>query len=219
MDTILSPPRVPNPAIGRGDRAAAAAGLLYAALLIAGVALLGTPEGDAPDPVWTDHFADGGNRARVLAGGLSAVGAGIAFLVLAAGLARRLGSALVLCLGAAHGVLVVTAGLFGSSMAIVTDVAGMPLPDDPDLLRLSDALFFATLLLPALLTGGVFAWAAARTGGEQLPAPLRRSGYAVGVLSIAGLALIPVLLWLAWVLAVAVWLGGDPAGGLQGRDA
>ena len=85
-----------------------------------------------------------------------------------------------------------------------TAAAGMPLPRDPDLLRTSDALMFATLLLPGMLTAGLVAWCCAR--GGWLPRPLALSGHVVAVLSVAGLLLFPVILWLVWLLAVAVVL-------------
>ena len=181
--------------------------MLYVVLLVAGIAVLGTPEGDAGDAAWLEHFGDEGARRRVLAGGLLVVLAGATFLVVTASLAssvagRRTG--LLLGAGTAHGVLVMLAGLAGSSMALMSEVAGMPSPADPDLLRLSDALMFGTLLLPGMLTAGLVAWSCARSGG--LPRALAVTGQVVAVLSIAGIVLFPALLWLLWLLAVGVLL-------------
>jgi hypothetical protein len=189
-------------------RSAGIACVLYVLLLVAGVAVLGTPEGDADDATWEAHFSDEGSRQRVLAAGVLLVAAGLAFLVSAAGLAAKLtkGSQAILLVsaGTAHGILVILAGMVGSSIAVVTDLAGMPMPRDPDLLRMSDALMFATLLLPGMLTAGLVAWCCAR--GGWLPRPLAVAGLVVAVLSVAGLALFPVALWLVWLLAVAVVL-------------
>jgi hypothetical protein len=184
------------------SRSAGVAGLLYVLLLVTGIAVLGTPEGDAPDAEWVDHFTDSGNRTRVLLAGMSVMGAGLAFLVAAPGLVRRAGP-VASAASVAHAVLVLLAGLAGASIAIVVDVAGMPLPDDPDLLRLSDALLFATLLIPGLLTAGLLAWCVARSDDESLPTGVRRAGYVVAILSLGGIALIPALLWLVWVAVLS----------------
>jgi len=53
-----------------------------------------------------------------------------------------------------------------------------------------------------MLTAGLVAWCCAR--GGRLPRPLALAGVVVAVLSVAGLALFPVVLWLLWLLAVAV---------------
>jgi hypothetical protein len=189
-------------------RSAGIASVLYVLLLVTGVAVLGTPEGDADDATWVAHFSDKGSRQQVLAAGLLLVAAGLAFLVAVAGLAGRLATGsraiLLASAGTAHGLLVILAGMTGSSIAVVTDLAGMPMPRDPDLLRMSDALMFATLLLPGMLTAGLVAWCCGR--GGRLPRPLALAGVAVAVLSVAGLALFPVVLWLIWLLAVAVVL-------------
>jgi hypothetical protein len=193
---------------GSSTRSAGIAAVLYVLLLISGVAVLGTPEGDADDATWVAHFSDKGSRQRILAAGLLLVAAGLAFLVVAAGISGRLATGsraiLLASAGTAHGILVILAGMVGSSIPVVTDLAGMPMPSDPDLLRMSDALMFATLLLPGMLTAGLVAWCCAR--GGWLPRPLALAGVAVAVLSAAGLALFPVVLWLAWLLAVAVVL-------------
>jgi hypothetical protein len=189
-------------------RSAGIASVLYVLLLVTGVAVLGTPEGDADDATWVAHFSDKGSRQQVLAAGLLLVAAGLAFLVAVAGLAGRLATGsraiLLASAGTAHELLVILAGMTGSSIAVVTDLAGMPMPRDPDLLRMSDALMFATLLLPGMLTAGLVAWCCAR--GGRLPRPLARAGVAVAVLSVAGLALFPVVPRLIWLLAVAVVL-------------
>jgi hypothetical protein len=189
-------------------RSAGSAAVIYVVLLVAGVVVLGTPEGDADDATWVAHFSDRGSRRQVLAAGLLLVAAGLAFLVAVAGIAGRFATGsraiLLASAGTAHGILVVLAGMIGGSIAVVVDLAGMPVPRDPDLLRMSDALMFATLLLPGMLTAGLVAWICAR--GGWLPRPLALSGVVVAVLSVAGLALFPVVLWLVWLLAVAVLL-------------
>ena len=192
---------------GTTDRSTGIAGLAYVVLLFAGIFLLGTPEGDASDDAWTRHFADSGNRTAILAAAVATMVAGLAFLVFMTGLSHRVGpgsSGVLRSAGTAHGVLVMLAGLLGGSMAIMKDVAGMPLPEEVSLLRLSDALFFATLLLPGLLAAGLVAWSVARSGDAGIPLWLRRTGYGVAVLSIAGLMVFPALLWLVWVLLLAV---------------
>jgi hypothetical protein len=187
-------------------RPAGIAAALYVLFLVTGVAVLGTPEGDADDATWVAHFSDKASRQQVLFAGLLLVAAGLAFLVAAAGLAVRFATGsraiLLASAGTAHGVLVILAGMVGSSIAVVTDLAGMPMPRDPDLLRISDALMFATLLLPGMLTAGLVAWCCA--SGGRLPRPLALAGVVVAVLSVAGLALFPVVIWLVWLLAVAV---------------
>jgi hypothetical protein len=55
-----------------------------------------------------------------------------------------------------------------------------------------------------MLTAGLVAWCCAY--GGWLPRPLALAGVVVAVLSVAGLALFPVALWLVWLLAVAVVL-------------
>jgi len=189
-------------------RSAGIGAVLYVLFLVTGVAVLGTPEGDAADETWVAHFSDKGSRQQVLSAGLLLVAAGLAFLVAAAGLAVRFatGSRAVLLasVGTAHGILVIFAGMVGGSIAVVTDLAGMPMPRDPDLLRMSDALMFATLLLPGMLTAGLVAWCCAR--GGRLPRPLALGAVVVAVLSVAGLLLFPVVIWLVWLLAVAVVL-------------
>ncbi|MGH8868919.1 MAG: hypothetical protein ACRDYU_13095 [Actinomycetes bacterium] len=189
-------------------RAAGLAAIVYVVLVVAGVGLLGTPEGEASDATWVAHFADKGSRWQTLAAGLLLVVAGLAFLLATAGLVSRLApgtlATLLAAAGTTHGVLVVLAGMAGGSIAIITDLAGMPLPRDPDLLRASDAMMFATLLIPGMLAAGLVAWCCGR--GGWLPRPLALAGLVVAVLSVAGLALFPVFLWLLWLVAVAVVL-------------
>jgi len=195
------------------SRAAGGALLGYAVLMVAGVALLGTPEGDADDAVWVAHFADQDSRRQVLVAGLLVVVGGLAFLVGTAGLVARAASGpwatLLGSVGTAHGILVVVAGMVGSSMAITSELVGMPVPRDPDLLRLSDSLFFATLLIPGSLSAGLVAWCCASE--PWLPRPLALAGRVVAVLSVAGLALFPVVLWLLWIVAAAVVLMRNPS--------
>jgi hypothetical protein len=197
-------------AVERPGRTAGLAALAYVVLLLLGVLLLGTPEGDAPDEEWRQHFADKANRTQILLAGGAVVLAGASFLVAGTALARRLaGSSTSGLLGSAataHGVLVMLAGLAGASMALLRDVAGMPLSEDVTLLRLSDAMFFATLLLPGLVTAGLVAWCVARSAEDVLPGWLRRSGYGVAVLSLAGLLLFPVVVWVLWLVLLAIVL-------------
>jgi hypothetical protein len=189
------------------DRSTGIAGIAYVVLLFGGIFLLGTPEGDASDAAWSKHFADADNRTMILVAAAATMLSGLAFLVFMTGLARRVGpqqSGVLRSAGTAHGVLVMLAGLLGGSMAIMKDIAGMPLPAEVSLLRLSDALFFATLLLPGLLAAGLVAWSAARSPEAGLPLWLRRAGFAVAGLSLVGLAVFPALVWLIWVLVVSV---------------
>ena len=201
--------------LARSDRWAPYTGGVFVVLLVLGILLLGTPEGDAPDEEWLAHFSDSGNRTQAIVATYLTVVAGLSFLCFTVGLSRRIErpdepglARLALGAGTVYAALVAVAGVVGGLPALAHSVGGMPLIEDADLIRMTDALYFAILLIPGLLTAGVFAAAACR--GAALAFALPRwviiSGYVVAVLAVAGALAFPMALWLAWVLVASVAL-------------
>ncbi len=215
--TAMFPPTVGQP----GTRPVSAinavgplSGIFFVALFLISFMTMSTPDGDASDREWTSYWDDGGNRTQGITASISMMLAAVAFLWLVAALRRRVAGAVgtdaFFASGVAAGALMFLAGLGAGLVPLGYELADTPIPDDADVLRIVDGLYFGTILLPLpyALAGFLIPLFFALRGEHLMPEWLRIATLVVGVIALAGPFgfFVPHVLFLLWALAVSVVL-------------
>jgi hypothetical protein len=189
-------------------------GIFFVALFLLSFMVMSTPSGDASDREWTSYWEDSGNRAQGITSSIAMVLAAVAFLWLVAALRRRLAGAVgtdaFYASGIAAGALMFVAGLGAGLVPLGYELADTPIPDDADLLRIVDGLYFGTVFLPLpyALAGFLIPLFFALRGSLLVPRWLEWATLIVGIVALAGpLAFfVPHVLFLLWTLATSVTL-------------
>jgi hypothetical protein len=195
------------------ERWAAAAGIVFVVLFVAGFVVFGGPSTNAK---WAGWYSDGGHRASAIVGAYLSAFAILAFLWFVAGLRHRLtqAGASQALLGLASAAAVVFAVLALASIAARANIPGgkefgnEALPSGRDLPEQLNGLGFALLLLPGALALSVFTGTvtAACRQVAALPGWLTVAGYVVAVALLAGVLFFPVVLFLLWTLIASIVL-------------
>ena len=189
-------------------------GIFFVALFLISFMTLGTPDPDAGNREWTSYWEDSGNRVSGMTASIAMMLAAITFLWLVAALRRRLtpaiGTDAFYASGIAAGGLMFVAGLGAGMIPVGYALADVPIPDDADVIRLVDGLYYATLFLPLpyALAGFLIPLFFALRGEFLLPRWLEYATGVVGVVCLTGplLFVAPHALFMLWILAVSVTL-------------
>jgi len=189
---------------------AARAGGVFFVLFAVSMVVLGDLLGSFADSdrAFVDHFADGGNRAKDIAGSYLLVLAGLSMIRFAIALAavradRRL-PIFVTAFPAAGATIV--AGL--SLLTVPLSISFGDLTDDPGLGTAQAVLpqFGAVALaVGAMLPAAAFVIVLARTP-NLLPRWLSLASYPVAVLLLVAILVAPMMLWSIWIAAVSLTL-------------
>ena len=189
-------------------------GIFFVALFLTSFMTMSTPDGDASDREWTSYWEDSGNRVQGITASITMMLAAVAFLWLVAALRRRVAGAVgtdaFYAAGVAAGGLMLLAGLGAGLIPLGYELADTPIPDDADVLRIVDGLYFGTVFLPLpyALAGFLIPLFFALRGEHLMPEWLRIATLVVGIVALTGpfLFFIPHVLFLLWTLAVSVVL-------------
>jgi hypothetical protein len=189
-------------------------GIFFVALFLISFMTLNTPDPDEGNRVWTSFWEDSGNRAQGMTASIAMMLAAITFLWLVAALRRRLAPAVgtdaFYASGIAAGGLMFVAGLGAGLIPLGNALADVPIPDDADVIRMVDGLYYGTLFLPLpyALAGFMIPLFFALRGEFLLPRWLEYATAVVGVVCLTGplLFVAPHVLFLLWTLAVSVTL-------------
>jgi hypothetical protein len=194
----------------RWERWSALAGVLFVAFFVIGIALSGDT-GDTPSKVEA-YYADSGNRAKEIAAFFLFAAACLAFVsflgTLREMLVRAEGgpgtlSALVFGPGIAFVALTLAGVAISRAPAALADTDEFTL--DPHTAEMFDAAGYLVLVAGVMVASILVlaaSTAALRTG--VLPAWLGWAGLVVAVTMLFALFFIPILAFLAWVLAVSL---------------
>ena len=191
-------------------KGAAKAGGVFVVLFTCGLVGLGDLLGSFADSdrTFVDHFADGGTRAKEIAGSYLLVLAGASFVWFA--------NALTAARDDRRTPIIITASLAAGGM-IVAGLALMTVPLSISFADISNDTPFraAQAVLPqfgsvaltvgAMLPAAAFVIVVARTP-SLLPRWLSLAGYPVAALLLVALAVAPMLLLSIWIAAVSVTL-------------
>jgi hypothetical protein len=196
----------------RWERWAALTGVLFVALLVIGVAMSGDA-GDTPGEL-ESYYAESGNRAKEIAAFFVIAAAGLAFLSFLGTLREMLvraegGPGTLSALVFGPGLVFVACLLTGSAISrapaalaeqenFTLDANTAELLDGAGYLTIVAGLMAASILVLSAST------AALRTG--VLPAWLGWAGLIVSVVMLFSIFFLPILAFLAWVLAVSLVL-------------
>lgn len=205
----------------RADRAVPAintvgpiSGIFFVALFVVSFLLQNTPDGNASNRTWTSYWEDGGNRTQGITAAIAMMLAAICFLWLVAALRRRLvgavGADAAYASGIAAGALMFVAGLGAGLIPLGYQLADVPIPDDPDVIRMVDGIYYGTIFLPLpyALAGFLIPLFFALRGSYLLPRWLEYATAVVAALMLAGplLFVVPHALFMLWTVAVGVTL-------------
>ena len=191
-------------------KGAARAGGVFVVLFTCGLVGLGDLLGSFADSdrTFVDHFADGGNRAKEIAGSYLLVLAGASLVWFANALAASTDDR--------RTPIIVSASLAAGGM-IVAGLALMTVPLSISFADLTDDTPFGAgqavlpqfgsvaLTVGAMLPAAAFVIVVARTP-SLLPRWLSLAGYPVAALLLVALAVAPMLLLSIWIAAVSVTL-------------
>jgi hypothetical protein len=189
-------------------------GIFFVALFLVSFMSMSTPDGDASDGTWEDYWHDSGNRAQGMVASIAMCLAAICFLWLVAALRRRLSDAVgtdaAYASGVAAGALMLIASLGAGLIPIGYALADVKLPDDPDVIRMVDGIYYGTIFLPLpyALAGFLIPLFFALRGAYLVPAWLEYATLFVGVVALSGplLFVVPHALFMLWTLAISVTL-------------
>ena len=196
---------------GRPSRLGTWMGIVFVVLFVAGFVVFPTPDsGKAKDTIkWQRWWLDSGHRTGAVIGAYLMVLGLLAFIWFLSSLRDRLG---------ARGGLAVTFGSVFVAIGLVSTLMRAAVPggrvfgDIPvpagDFARQFDNLGFGLLLVAGALAAGAFVIATsylARQGG-LLPGWLTIAGFVVGVVQLAAAFFFPLVLFVLWVLVLAIVL-------------
>jgi hypothetical protein len=196
------------------SRVGPVSGVVFVASFLLSFMTMSTPNGDASDREWTSHWEDSGNRTQGIIAAFAMLLAAVMFLWLVAALRRRLAGAVgtdaFYAAGIAAGTLMFVSSLGAGLVPLGYELADTPIPEDADLLRLVDGLYFATVFLPLpyAFAGFLIPLFFALRGSLLVPRWLEWTTLVVGVVALGGplLFFVPHLLVLLWTLAISVTL-------------
>jgi hypothetical protein len=189
-------------------------GIFFVALFVVSFLSLDTPDGDASDGAWRDYWEDSGNRTQGIVASITMCLAAVCFLWLVAALRRRLADAVgtdaAYASGVAAGALMFIASLGAGLIPIGYQLADVKLPDNPDVIRMVDGLYYGTVFLPLpyALAGFLIPLFFALRGSYLVPRWLEYATLVVGIVALTGplLFIAPHALFMLWTLAVSVTL-------------
>lgn len=189
-------------------------GIFFVALFLLSFMTMSTPDGDASDREWTSYWEDSGNRTQGITAAFAMLLAAVTFLWLVAALRRRLAGAVgtdaFYAAGIAAGALMFVSSLGAGLVPLGYELADTPIPEDADLLRIVDGLYFGTIFLPLpyALAGFLIPLFFALRGSLLVPRWLEWATLVVGIVALGGplLFFVPHLLMLLWTLAISVTL-------------
>jgi hypothetical protein len=189
-------------------------GVFFVALFVVSFLSLDTPDGDASDGAWRDYWEDSGNRAQGIVASITMCLAAICFLWLVAALRRRLADAVgtdaAYAGGVAAGALMFLASIGAGLIPIGYALADVKLPDDPDVIRMVDGIYYGTIFLPLpyALAAFLIPLFFALRGSYLVPTWLEYATLLLGVVMLTGplLFVAPHALLMLWTLAISVTL-------------
>ncbi|MDP9074358.1 MAG: hypothetical protein M3N98_09325 [Actinomycetota bacterium] len=211
---------LPNDAEQADWRSAGLAGIVFAVAFMGFLAIVTSVPNlkgvDGPARV-TRFYASGGHRAMLVAGAYLAAVAALAFIAFAEGLGRRLtalggvGSA-----GLLSGASRLTASAIGTGGACYGAIGsylafGLASQIDPQIGALIPSIGFFSVSVVAMLSAATVVLTTCRgVSGSAPPRWLRAMAYLAVVGCVAGIAVVPILLFVAWVVASSTWLIRSP---------
>lgn len=193
-------------------------GIVFVVLWVLGFFLaIDTPDYDAANSEWVDHFADEDNRATMILGAFSFVLAGLALVWFVALAYESLRSReadehdapppLLLASGVATAAFQVVGIMIVASMAAALSFApDFDVVPNGELLKVVEQIGIGLLLVPGGWSAALFVAAlsmAARNRG-MLPSWLTTAGFVVAVLLLASVAFIPFFLFPLWMIVVSI---------------
>lgn len=209
-------PTSDSPAVaGRGTgKIAPIAGILFVVLFVVSFSVLSTPDGDASDEEWLAYWNDSGNRTEGIVASIAMIVAAMVLLWFVGGVRRRFSGAVGIDAAYGAGVvmaaLLMFAGFAAGLIPLGNELADVPIPDNPDVVRIIDGGYFGVLFLavPYAITGLLIPLFVATRGSAFVPNWLRIAGLVIGVIALSGpfLFLIPHLLFLVWTLIFCIFL-------------
>lgn len=190
------------------------AGLLFVVLFVVSFAVLNTPDGDAGDEEWRTYWLDSDHRTEGIVASLAMLVAAAAFLWMLGDLRRRIGPAVggdaAFGAGVTMASLLMVAGFAAGLIPVGHELADVPIPQDPDVVRMIDGGYFGVLFLavPYAMAALMLALFVALQGDDLLPGWLKIATVVVGIVALSGpfLFVVPHALFLIWTLVVCITL-------------
>jgi hypothetical protein len=200
--------------MGSVNRWAPLSGIVAVAMIVVSIALIGTPDADAPGSEWTAFFEDSGNRSQMMISGLLMALSAPVFLVFFWAVSERMGSAelngsrlstLGLASGALFAVAVAIGGTLLGQVAGSFEFGDAPLPS-PDLMIHLESLSIGVVIVG----GGFFASLSVATTSivalqsGALPGWLGWFGVVVAIVVLFSFMFIPMAAFLIWTVIVSI---------------
>ena len=199
----------------KGLRWGAWALVAFAVLLIVGLFFLDTPDGDASVSEWQSYMEDSGNRWMIIIHGYAWALAALSLLVFLSGVRERLRAVagwtgtLAYLTGFAFAAMLMVTSAAQSTVASALQFVDAPIEAAGEFARYLEWFGFTALVLPGVLTAGVFIVATAAALGRAGLAPrwLTVAGYVAGVIVfILGVFFLPLVLLVLWALVTGIVL-------------
>jgi len=195
-------------------------GALFVLLWVIAFLILGdTVESNDSDAAILAFFGDQGHRTREFLALSLLVAASLPFIVFLSVLRSRLDDVHGVWAMAAYGAGLVSTALWTVAAVLyavpsLTTNGGGEFELDPDTFRLlNDAGFMVWVSAGTVMSVVVLATSVVGTSAGAVPKWLSRLGYVVAVALLASFLLIPVILLLAWLVAVSITLSSTSRGG------
>jgi hypothetical protein len=200
---------------GAAPKIGSIAGIAFVVLFLLGFLLVSTPEADASDAKWLAYWQDSGHRTAGILASLAVLLSAVGFLWLVGAIRRRLpvdavGADAAYAGGIAYGAVLLMAGFGRGVIPVGKSLVVVPIPQNADLLRLADGMYFGVifLVLPYAIAAFLIPLFFALRGSTVLPGWVGIYGLVVGIIALSGpfLFVVPHILFLIWVLIVSVLL-------------
>lgn len=212
-DTSAAPPSTTAAKVGP------IAGILFVVLFVASFMIMDTPDGDASDEEWLAYWDDDGNKTQGVLASITMLLAAVAFVWLIGSLRRRLSGTVGIDAAYASGIVLAALAAFAGFAAGLIPVGDMladvPVPEDPDVVRLVDGGYFGVLFLamPYAMAGFLIPLSYALRITGSVPKWLWIAGLVVGVIALTGpfLFFVPHLLTMIWLLILCIRILRQPA--------
>jgi len=199
------------------ERWAPAAGIAFVVLVIVGISLDNTPDSKSSAAKFVSFYAKSSNRTQLIIEAYLLAVAALGFLVFVVALYNRLRSlageedrflaTVILASGVLFTAMLFAFGAASAAVAGAVTFGSQPVPPG-DLARfvpqIGDALFLLYGMFSAAALVACTSIASLRVG--LLPRWLAWAGFVVAVAALFGVAFLPALLLLLWVLVVSILL-------------